>query len=128
MNLWIDADIDALRTDLASASPAARRRTIVMGIEPGFRLGNYDPPAGSLAELLERERLAGAFAPQAIVAWQEVPSWFAGPRALMSAARTNALKAMQTRGYAIWFAARGATLAEVLASYLPLAEQHAAAA
>jgi hypothetical protein len=124
VNLWVGTDLETLRVDLAAATPVARRRTIVLGIPPGFRLNAIDPPPGSLAEVLEAERLAGAFDPDALVKWQEVPSWFAGPRSLMAAARTNAFKAMQTDHYAIWFAARGHSLAEFLAGYLPLVEQH----
>lgn len=91
-------------------------------------MGYPVPPPGSLAELLEQERLAGAVAPDGLDRWQQAPSWFAGPQALMEAAGTNALKAMQSRHYAMWFGIRHDTLTAFLASYLPLVEQHAATA
>jgi hypothetical protein len=127
VNLWVGRDLATLRADLAAASPAARRRTIALGIAPGFRMGYPVPPPGSLAELLEQERLAGALAPDGLVTWQQMPSWFAGPQSLMEAAGTNALKAMQSRHYAIYFGLRHDSLASFLASYLPLVEQHATA-
>jgi hypothetical protein len=128
VNLWVGRDLATLRGDLAAASPEARRRTIVLGIAPGFRMGYPVPPPGSLAELMEQERIAGAVAPDGVVRWQQAPSWFAGPQALMEAAGTNALKAMQSRHYAMWFGLRHDTLTAFLASYLPLVEQHAATA
>lgn len=73
---------------------------------------------GTIAALLERHRLAGALAPEAIGAWREAPAYFAGPKALMNQLQSNALKALQTAHYAVWFAARGATLAELLGNYL----------
>jgi hypothetical protein len=128
VNLWVGRDLATLRADLAAASPAARRRTIALGIPLDFRMGDYVPPPGSLAELLEQEQLAGALAPDGLVKWQQMPSFFAGPKALMEAAGTNALKAMQSRHYANYFGLRHDSLASFLVVYLPLVEQHATAA
>lgn len=103
----------------ASVTPTRLARTLLVGPAPGFRSGRLDADPGTAVELMEKYRLGGCIGPKALTDWQDAPSWFAGPQHLMAQLRSNALKAFQSENYAIWFAARGATLVEFLASYLP---------
>lgn len=113
--------IDALAAELEDAAqrtPAKLTTTILMGVPPGFRPGSRDIVAGTAVELLERFRLGGSFAPQALVAWSDAPSWFTGSKDLMEGLGSNAFKAHQSPHYAAWFVAPGATLGDFLARYV----------
>jgi hypothetical protein len=117
--LWIGRDHEALIREL-DASPDSRvRRTVVIGLPLGYQFGKPHPLPGTIAALLEERRLGGAFTPAALLAWNEAPS-FAGPRALMSALGSNAVKAFQSRNYANWFFSRRETMADFLREYLPI--------
>ncbi len=115
--LVVAPTLATLLPELEAAAPERLARTLLVGPDLDFG-GVFTAPPGSLPEALERYRLAGAFAAQALLAWQEVPSYFAGPKDQMTRHNTNALKAAQSREYAIWFAARGASLDEFLVAYV----------
>lgn len=112
-------------TDAAARAPDRLRRIVLLGAPIDFKLGFSQPAPGTIAELLERYRLGGSFAPQALLAWQEAPSHFSGPKALMHEFRSNEFKALQSENYANWFSTRGTSLADFLSRYLPALAAHA---
>jgi hypothetical protein len=119
---------DAFAAELADAAartPDRLRRIVLLGAPLDYKLGFPLPAPGTIAELLERYRLGGSFAPEALLAWQEVPSHFSGPKALMPEFRSNAFKALQSDNYANWFSTRGTSLADFLGRYLPALAEHA---
>ena len=125
--LW-SRDIGAVSKDLADArAQAAERlpRTILVGISAEFRRGFPAVNPGTGAELLETYGLGGCLGPQALSSWQEAPSWFAGPKALMSKLGANAIKLLQSASYALWFSAPGDSLEAFLESYLPVLDEWA---
>jgi hypothetical protein len=111
--------IDKSRAQAAERLP----RTILVGISADFRPGFPAVDPGTGAELLETYGLGGCLGPQALSSWQEVPSWFAGPKALMSKLRSNATKMSQSARYALWFWARGDSFEAFLESYLPVLDE-----
>jgi len=119
--LLLGDDIGTLSTevnDAAKRSPSRLPATILAGVAPGFLRGLRDVTPGTAVELLERFRLGGCFAPQALMAWSEAPSWFTGPKDLMEALGSNAIKAHQSEHYAAWFSAPGPTLSDFLVAYV----------
>lgn len=123
--LWVGRSLAELERDLSEmASREADRcpRTVVLGLPLDFMFGERRPSAGTLVHLLESYHLAGAFGPEALTTWQEAPSSFAGPKARMEALQVAPVKAFQTKNYANWFAARGATLVDFLFDYLRAVE------
>ena len=125
--LW-SRNVGAVSKDLADArAQAADRfpRTILVGISADFRRGLPAVVPGTGAELLEVYGLGGCLGPQALTSWQEAPSWFAGPKALMSKLGSNAIKMFQSASYALWFSARGDSLEAFLESYLPVLDKWA---
>ena len=116
-HLWIGTDVAQLTHDMETAPPSALSRMIVIGPALGYAFGKPRPTQGTVAELLERHRLAGAFAGTALVDWGGAPS-FAGPKGLMERFATNAVKAFQSEHYANWFGPREKTMAEFLAAFL----------
>jgi hypothetical protein len=115
-----EAALDAI-IDAAAKAPDRLKRTVLIGAPLDFRLGFPEANEGTIVALLERHRLGGALGPEALTrVWQEAPSWFAGPTALMHQFRTNPIKALQSETYANWVATRGRSLAEFLCSYLPV--------
>lgn len=115
--LWIGTDVAQLARAIETAPPVTLSRTIVMGPTLGYAFGKPRSPHGTVAELLERYGLAGAFGGTALLDWQGAPS-FAGPKALMERFATNAVKAFQSEHYANWFGPRESSLAEFLAAFL----------
>lgn len=127
--LLLGDDVRALAAQLEDAARSAASRlaaTILMGVAPGFRSGSREIVPGTAVELLERFRLGGCFAPQALIAWAEAPSWFTGPKDLMDALNSNPFKAHQSSHYASWFVARGASLGDFLAAYVRAMARHGA--
>jgi hypothetical protein len=123
--LW-SRDMGAVSKALAAArEKAADRlpRTILVGISADFHRGFPAVDPGTGAELLETYGLGGCLAPQALSSWQEAPSWFAGPKALMSKLGSNAIKMFQSASYALWFSAPGDSLEAFLESYLPVLDE-----
>jgi|GEM_PF-6496809 len=119
--LWVGRSLAALERDLselASHEPDRCARTVVLGLPLDFMIGERRSSPGTLVHLLESYHLAGAFGPEALTLWQEAPSSFAGPKNRMAALEAAPVKAFQTKNYANWFAARGATLADFLFDYL----------
>jgi hypothetical protein len=123
--LW-SSDVGAVSKVLADARvQAAERlpRTILVGISADFRRGFPAVDPGTGAELLETYGLGGCLGPQALSSWQEAPSWFAGPKALMTKLGSNAIKMFQSASYALWFSAPGDSLEAFLESYLPVLDE-----
>lgn len=123
--LW-SSDVGAVSKELAGArAQAAERlpRTILVGISADFRRGFPAAEPGTGAELLETYGLGGCLGPQALISWQEAPSWFAGPKALMTKLGSNAIKMFQSDSYALWFSAPGDSLEAFLESYLPVLDE-----
>lgn len=126
--LW-SRDVGAASEELVDTrAQAADRlpRTLLVGISADFRRGFPAVDPGTGAELLELYGLGGCLGPHALSSWQEAPSWFAGPKALMSRLGSNAVKMFQSASYALWFSARGDSLEAFLESYLPVLDAWAA--
>ena len=123
--LW-SREVSAVSKDFADArAQAADRlpRTMLVGISADFRRGLPAVDPGTGAELLETYGLGGCVGPQALSSWQEAPSWFAGPKALMTKLGSNAIKMFQSASYALWFSAPGDSLEAFLESYLPVLDE-----
>ncbi|HTL84068.1 MAG TPA: hypothetical protein VL856_02730 [Acidimicrobiia bacterium] len=74
--------------------------------------------------MLENFGLGGAFRTRALERWQDAPSAFVGPKALMDSMGTNAMKGFSSENYCAWFAAPGATLGAFLRAYIPVLLAH----
>ncbi len=114
-------DIATLSDQLVDArtrAPDRLPRTLLVGVSPDFRRGIPAIDPGTVTELLEVYHLAGCFDSQALTSWQEAPSWFAGPKALMSQLQSNPLKMFQSPNYAQWFSARGSSLENFMVRYV----------
>lgn len=119
--LWVGRSLADLVRDLSElgtehADRAAR--TFVLGIPLDFAFGDRRSAPGTLVDVLESHRLAGAFGPEALTTWQDAPSHFAGPKDRMQAIGVAPVKAYQTKNYANWFAAHGSSLPDFLLRYL----------
>ena len=119
-----DEAYEAILTTRAAAAGSGSARIVLLGVNLPWAQGTLHHAEGSLPHLLETFHLGGAFTASALLDWQEAPSAFAGPKALMSAMNTNALKAFQSERYCVWFVAPGATLGAFLRAYLPLLVLH----
>lgn len=119
--LWVGRSIADLEHELQQVEgkePDRCRRTIVLGVPLDFAFGDRSAPPGTLVHVLETYRLAGAFGPQALTAWNDSPSSFASPKDWMSRLVAMPVKALSTRHYAAWFATRGDSLGVFLFGYL----------
>lgn len=119
--LLVGSDRGPLAAELTATREKAAdrlRRVILVGVRLDFRRGLTAAEPDSFIELLEDFQLAGAFDAEALSSWQEVPSPFAGPKTLMSKLNSNAVKLFQSRTYANWFAAPGASLEDFLVRYV----------
>lgn len=104
---------------LVTGTPAEWARTILIGANLPWQMGSLTHEPGSLPDLLETYSLGGACPANALTAWKEMPSSFAGPKRMMEKEplRTNCMKAMQSHHYCVWSRARGDSLAEFLVAY-----------
>lgn len=110
--------------DVAARTPDRLSRVILVGAAHGLLRGAQESAPGTIAELMERYRIAGCLTPEALTSWREAPSWFAGPKDLMEPLGSNAFKAFQSENYALWFSAPGATIGDFLASYVAVLAAH----
>jgi hypothetical protein len=109
---------EAITHAIASADPAQRRRTIVLGGALGWSMGTMQHAAGTLGHLLETYELAGAVSEAGLIAWKTKPSPFSGLKRLMDRFATNGIKAMQSAHYCSWGDAPGDSLGTFVAAYL----------
>lgn len=112
------ATLMAAIENVAARAPQRLSRLLLIGAPLDFPKGFPLADAGTFAEAMERHQLAGVIGGGAVLQWREMPSDFAGPKALMAALGANELKALQTDHYAVWAKAPGRTMAAFLGRYV----------